>query len=90
MPRKTPEQKIKELEVAQARIRAKMKDEKAKLQKQKRREDTRRKIIVGSVILAHMEHDENFKHVIETVLKNRTIRDDDRMLLGLEPLNKKE
>ena len=83
---KTPKEKIAELEAAREKLNARLSAERAKLRRQKRKNETRRKIVIGSVVLAHAEHDENFNELLWTVLKNRVIRPADRELLELPPL----
>ena len=85
--RKTPEEKLAEIEEASQRLKAQKQAIKAQLRSKTRKEDTRRKVIVGSVVLAHAEHDPEFEELLWTILKNRTIRETDRKFLGLEPLS---
>lgn len=66
---KTPEEKLAELQEKQSKIAARVKDQKAKLKQDERKRDTRRKIVAGAIALEHMEHDENFRHVMEGLLK---------------------
>jgi len=78
----TPEQKIAQLEAKQARLQAQVKTEKAKIAGQKRKEDTRRKIVAGAIALEHMEHDENFRHVMEGLLRKH-VKETDKALFGM-------
>lgn len=80
---KKPEEKIAELEAAKARIAARLQAEKSKLKKQDRRDDARRKIIVGSVVLAHAENDPAFRETLQAILEAHTTRPIDREFLGL-------
>ena len=77
--RKTSEDKIAELELKQQQLQERIKDEKAKISKQKRKEDTRRKIITGALVLEHMTMDENFRLEIESLIR-RHAKDKDREL----------
>ncbi|GIT93356.1 hypothetical protein JANAI62_37820 [Jannaschia pagri] len=86
MARKTDEQRLQELQETRAKLAEREKGIKARLSAKKRKEDARRKVIVGAVILANAEHDEEFHDYIWTILKNRVIRDTDREFLGLPPL----
>lgn len=86
MARKTDEQRLTELQQAKDKLAAREKAIKARLRSKERKHDNRRKIIVGAVLLAHAEHDERFKDLIWTILKNRTLRKADREFLGLTPL----
>ena len=78
-PRQSPADKIAKLEKQQAQLQARIKDEKAKISKQKRKEDTRRKIITGALVLEHMTMDENFRLEIESLIR-RHAKDKDREL----------
>ena len=80
-PRKTPQQKIAELEAKQAQLAARIKNENAKLRKQTRREDTRRKIIAGALALEHMEqgNDVLFSETMEKLIRNH-VKDSDKYL----------
>ena len=77
-----------------AALEAKLKQEKAKKQhiearkrtmeaKKKRSEDTRRKILVGAVILAKVEHGEWPQEKLLAMLDAALTRDDDRALFDL-------
>ncbi len=78
-PKLTPEQKIAELEKKQNQLAERIKDEKAKISKEQRKQDTRRKIVAGAIALENMEHDENFKHVMQGLLI-RHVKESDRKL----------
>ena len=82
-----------------AALEAKLKQEKAKKQKlearkkaaeskQKRAEDTRRKILVGSILMANVERgtypEEKFRAMLDKYLE----REDDRKLFDLPPRSK--
>ena len=80
-----------------AALEAKLKQEKAKKQqiearkrtiesKKKRSEDTRRKILVGAVILAKVERGEWPQEKLLAMLDAALIRDDDRTLFDLTPI----
>lgn len=88
MASKTPEEKLAELQAAKEKIQARISKERQKLRKKNRRDETRQKIIIGSIMLAHAEKDPEFEQYLWTILKNRVIRDKDRELLGLKPLDK--
>lgn len=83
---RTDEEKLALVAEAKKKLAEREKRIRQRINARTRKEDTRRKIVVGSVVMAHMEHDENFRHIVETVLKNWTQRDTDRKLLGLPPL----
>ena len=60
--------------------------EKAAERKRQRSADTRRKILVGAVILAKVEHGEWPKERLHDLMDKALIRADDRALFGLLPV----
>lgn len=74
------------IEKAKARI-ARLK---AKKRETTRKQDTRRKILAGSLLLERIESDERIKAWFERELDGFLTRDSDRKLFGLEPLTKDE
>lgn len=85
--RKTSEQKLADLQEKASQIASRIKTENARIQSQKRKEDTRRKILAGSVALNHAEHDPNgFGAELKAQIAKNVTRDDDRALFGLAPL----
>ena len=54
--------------------------------KRNRTEDTRRKVLVGAMMLGHMEKSDVMKDSIMTKLDAYLTRPDDRALFGLSPL----
>lgn len=85
--RRTPEERISELEKQRDQINARLQKERAKVSAQKRKDDTRRKIIVGAALLAHSEHDDTVKAQLWRILDTQVTRPQDRVLLGLKPKN---
>lgn len=94
--KKTPEQRLAELNEQQAKIEEELKQKRAaitrkkrqqqaKLTNQKRKEDTRRKVLDGA-LLQHLVaigkvKQDDIDHLRDEFLE----RDDDRALFGLEP-----
>ena len=60
--------------------------ERAAEKKRQRSEDTRRKILVGAVILAKVEHGEWPKERLRELMDKALTRADDRALFGLLPV----
>ncbi len=60
--------------------------EKAMERKRQRSNDTRRKILVGAVILAKVEHGEWPKERLHDLMDKALTRADDRALFGLLPI----
>ena len=82
-----------------ANLEAKLKQAKAKKQqiearkraletKEERAKDTRRKILVGAAILAKVERGEWPKDKLLAMLDSSLTRPDDRLLFGLQIINK--
>ena len=74
------EQRLKQLKARQQRAEAR----KRTLDSQKKRQiDTRRKILVGAIILAQVERGEMSERELRELLDRWLERDDDRALFGL-------
>ncbi|WP_430416829.1 hypothetical protein [Marinobacter adhaerens] len=101
---KSPEQRIAELDRRRRAIEAKLKAERAaiiraqrrehaKILNQKRKEDTRRKILIGALRfdqiarLSDEEEQKLEKLRLKEEMNRFLIRKDDRKLFGLEPLS---
>ena len=84
MARKTPQERIADLERQHAQIKARLNRERAKITAQKRKDDTRRKIIAGAALLAHANHNPAFKKQIWRILNTHVTQKQDRALLGLD------
>lgn len=74
------EERLKQLKAQRQKIEARKRAEEAKA---KRAADTRRKILVGAVVLAAVERGE-FQE-LRAMLDQALTRDDDRELFGLPP-----
>jgi hypothetical protein len=97
MNRKTPEQRLEELEQRRIEIDRKAKEEKAqianakrreqgKIQKQKRKDETRKKILVGSMYLDAMANDPAKLERLHQRLDKFLARNSDRALFRFDPL----
>ena len=51
--------------------------------RRERKADTRRKILVGAIVLAKVEHGEMDRALLQQWLEQGLVRDDDRLLFGL-------
>ena len=69
MARKTPEEQKAELLKKKAQLEERLKAIDAKESAQKRKDDTRRKILVGALCLTHAEHKPEFKEWLAATLK---------------------
>lgn len=80
------EEKLREqLKQVQAEKRRKESQARAKATKQARADDTRRKILLGSMYLSKMESNPEFKANIMSGLNSYLKADRDRQLFGLQP-----
>ena len=86
-PRKTPEERIAELEENQRQIKARIQREKARVKEAQRKQDTRRKIIIGGMVMAHCQVDPAFGENIMRLLNQHVTRAADREAIGLAPLD---
>ena len=86
--RKTPEERLAELKQEEAAVKAKIQRERAKLAEQRRKDDTRRKIIAGALALQHK--DEGFQATLRRLLDEYVTKPDERALFDLPPLNAAE
>lgn len=78
----TLETKLKQLKARQARIEAR---KKALLSRRARKDDTRRKILIGATILARVDRHELDHADLEAWLDTHLTRTDDRALFELPP-----
>lgn len=76
---KQQEEKLKQLKIRKAKIEAAQKSAEAK---KNRADDTRRKILVGSLVMEMMGQDAELKASITAKLKSYLTRDHDRELFG--------
>lgn len=82
----TDNARLKKLEQQQEKIRAAIAREKAKLADQARKDDTRRKILAGALILTEAEKDSALRTRLHALLEAQLTRADDRALFDLAPL----
>lgn len=71
------------LEKRKAQIEAQLDDISAREKAQARKDDTRRKIIIGGLVMARMEKDADFKATIDALIERGVTRAVDRQVLGL-------
>ncbi len=76
-------EKLDRLLAQKKSLEARIAKEKVKSKQQERKDETRRKILVGAIVLNHMQHDTNFKQSIEALLDTQLTKTIDRKLLGL-------
>lgn len=76
----TLEEKLKQLKVRQQRAKAR---ETALASRRARKDDTRRKILVGAILLAKVEQGQFDERQLRRWLDKALVRKDDRKLFGL-------
>jgi multidrug resistance efflux pump len=81
--RRTPEEQLKDLELKESQLKARIQKKKAEVSTKRRKQDTRRKIIAGALALEHMEHDGQFAATMTKLMAEHVTRPEDRKLLGL-------
>ena len=87
MGKKLTNQKIENLDKKISSLQARKMAEVARLKKQKRKEDTRRKILVGAYYLDQAEKTGTMEKIIQK-MDEFLVREHDRRLFGLSPLSK--
>lgn len=83
MTRRPPEEQLAELERKEAQLKARIQKKRAEVKSKNRRQDTRRKIIAGAIVLEHAERDQFFANTLTKLLDQHVKRPEDRKLLGL-------
>lgn len=80
-----PTKKLEQLEKRKKKIEAQIRQEKARENSKKRKDDTRRKVLVGSMVLAQVEKGEWPEDRLRKAMEEFLTRDQDRALFGLPP-----
>ena len=90
MPRAEAADRIRKLEEQRARINAEIQRVKGRAQQAERKRETRRKILVGSMVPGLVERGEWLEERLKAVLERFLERELDRGLFGLAPRPAKE
>jgi hypothetical protein len=77
--------RLAKLEEQQKELADKIKQERAKLKKEERQRDTKRKTILGALMLDHYTENPDVKKWVDALLENNLVGNDNRVLFGLEP-----
>ena len=85
MSRKSPDEKIAELEEKRGQIEALIQKHKARARVEERKRDTRRKIIAGALALEHASIDPHFRAALQKLIDQNVTREGDRALFDLTP-----
>ena len=83
--RASPEERLAELERKKKALDARISKERATVRARARKEDTRRKIVAGAIVLEHASRDPKFARALETLLERFVTRPQDRALFELSP-----
>lgn len=83
--RKSPDEKIAELEAQRKQIEAQIQKHKARVRVEERKKDTRRKIIAGALALEHASINPAFREELQKLIREHVTRDHDRALFDLTP-----
>ena len=76
------EEKLQQARAKKAQIDAR---KRAAETKKRRQEDTRKKVLVGAVVLAEIDRGGYIKSTVERLLDQYVLKDADRALFGLKP-----
>ena len=79
--------KIEELQKKRAKIDSEIKIAKGKANEQKRKNETRKKILIGAMIMNRMKENEIEDRKIKAALDTNLKKDSDRALFDLPPKN---
>jgi hypothetical protein len=79
------ETRLAKLEEQQKELADKIKKEKAKLRREERARDDKRKRIVGELVLGHYRDDDQIRVWLETLLDKEVTGNAERALFGLTP-----
>ena len=84
--------RLQTLTERRAKLDAQIKDLQARERQKERKEDTRRKIIVGALVLTHMEKNKRseFAKKVNALINEYVVKDKERALFSLAPLPKND
>lgn len=85
MARKTEAERLAELEARKRALEAQMQAITARQKERSRKDDTRRKVLVGAAVLAEAEKNAAAKQKLMALLDQHLTRDVDRAVFGLKP-----
>ncbi|WP_113421933.1 mobilization protein [Escherichia coli] len=83
-------ERLAKLEEQRARINAEIQRVRAREQQQKRKEDTRRKVLVGAWMMGKVQNGEWPEQKLIEAMDSYLERDHDRALFGLQPKQKQQ
>ena len=80
MARKTEEEKLEQLQARKKKLEAQIQKKNSAIKLKQRKQDTRRKIIVGALALEHMQHDADFNKTVKRLIDENVTREEDKKL----------
>lgn len=88
---RSQQERLQKAEQRRARERRRLQRLQQEMNENERKRDTRRKILVGALVLEHADRmeergDTTWQRLLDELLQSRLTRDDDRELFGLAPL----
>jgi len=90
MPRANPEERLRKIEEKQARLKAEAQRLKARTRQNRRKRETRRKILAGAMVLDWVERGELAEQLFLSGIDQFLTRDHERALFDLPPRPTKE
>jgi hypothetical protein len=82
--------RLSKLEELQKELAEKIKQEKAKLRKEEQARERKRKQIVGDLVLAHYQENEQVRAWVDALIAREVTADAERALFGLDPREKEQ
>ena len=73
--RKSPEERLADLEAKEQQIKARADKERQRLKQAERKADTRRKIAIGGAVIAYARSDKDIAYFLERLIANMSERD---------------
>jgi len=83
--RLSPEDELELLEKKEAKLKARMRDKKARVKNKIRKQDTRKKILIGALFLSDMDGNDKMEKFVMDRLDKYLTNDRDRALFDLPP-----
>ena len=90
MPRANPEERLRKIEEKQARLKAEAQRLKARTRQNRRKRETRRKILAGAMVLDRVEQGDLPEKLFLSDMDKFLTRDHERALFDLPPRAAKE
>jgi hypothetical protein len=78
--------RLQKLEQQRQALEQQIRKERSLQKDRERKEETRRKILVGALVLEEARSDPELSEKIDQLIDKKLLRDDDRLLFGLEPI----